>query len=456
MSTLQTVPALASKYKAAQAAQIDYAIERVSARWRTLGPRFDAGWTVIAAATTAIVVESQAAMAERAADYAPAVMAQTGQAVINPTESLAPETFAGSNANGLPVEYVLASAPIQAKTAVRDGATARQAVVAGGEWLALATNSLLVISALSAEKASMGVSGATGYVRVVNGGACIRCIVLAGKFYRWNTGFDRHPRCRCEHVPANRSLAEGWVSDPYAYFNSLDDAAQIKLMGSKGSAQAVRDGGDIYQVANARRGRLKGGRFTSEGTTRQGFAGRTMPAGYKRLTPELIYDRSVTYGWSREKYVDELRKYGYVTDRGQVAGGAIRGRVEGFGQLGGGGARKAAREAIEEARRTGVRDPLNRYTMTAAERRVYDARRRWEVAQSGRSPYTSPGFGNTPDPYGLGLNRGGVGTRPITRAERDLAKKDWEFYRSAYPEIAAIQEAAVRLGTSGRTAAIRR
>lgn len=451
---LQDLPTLARSYKDVQSAQADLAVEQLSARWRRGGPRFDANWTVMAAAVQALMVESQRAMVERAEVYVPAVMAQTSQRVES-VATLDLDAFSGATANGYPVEYALGTTPIVAKKAVADGASPRQAMSTAGSYLSGSIVNILMTSALSAEKASMATAGATGWIRVVNGGACIRCIVLAGKRYRWNSGFERHPRCRCQHIPAGMRLGSDWVTDPYEYFNSLDSSAQIKLMGSKGEAQAVRDGADIFQVANARRGLSRSGRFTSTGTTRRGFAGQRMPAGYRRLTPELIYDRSVAGKWSRERYVSELEKYGYITGRGQVSRGAIVGQREGFGQLGGGGARKAAREAIEEARRTGVRDPLNRYTMTAAERRVYDARRRWEVAQSGRSPYTSPGFGNTPDPFGLGLNRVTAGTRPITAAERALARKDWEFYSRAHPEIAAIQEAAIRLGTSGRTAALR-
>ncbi|MEV5542803.1 hypothetical protein AB0L13_38875 [Saccharopolyspora shandongensis] len=49
--------------------------------------------------------------------------------------------------------------------------------------------------------------GAAGHERVVRLPACDRCIVLAGKFYRYSTGFLRHPRCDCTMVPVSRA---GW------------------------------------------------------------------------------------------------------------------------------------------------------------------------------------------------------------------------------------------------------
>lgn len=434
---IQSIPQLASDYKAVQSAQIDLALEQASARWRLMGPRFDSSWMSISAAVVALLSESQRELAARAQVYTPAVLAQTGQRVPDVDFELDPEQFAGVAGNGVATETALSAVTIRAKQAVEQGRTPQGALVAAGQWLSMGVNTLLADTMRSAEATTLATYPTGGYIRVVSSSACIRCVVLAGKWFRWNTGFDRHPRCRCTHLPSTKALGSDMVTDPYALFNSLDDAGQIKLMGSRSSAQAIRDGADIFQVANARRGLSVSGRFTSEGMSRRGFAGGQLPAGYKRLTPDLIYERSRVGNWSRERTVEELSKYGYVTKRGQVGTGVIRGQREGFGQLGAGGKRKAAREAIEEARRTGVRDPLSRYTMTVEERRTYDVLRRAEVAASGRSPFTSPGFGQTPDPYGLGLNRAGVGTRAITAAERELVRRDVTFTERANPELVA-------------------
>jgi hypothetical protein len=72
--------------------------------------------------------------------------------------------------------------------------------------------------------------------------------------------------------------------------------------------------------------------------------------------------------------------------------------------------------------------------MTEAERRLYDAEQRWRMVQQGRNPFSSPGFGNTPDPFGQRLNTIGAGTAPLT------------------PEIAARVEADYRrwLSTGGQ------
>lgn len=449
-TTIQTLPSLALKYRAAQSSQIDLAIEEVSARWRRMGPRFDSSWALLAGAVTALVGSAQHQIAERASIYVPAILADTDQQAFDyPLAEPNPPSFVGFNRDGLPIASVLAVVTIRAKQAVGEGQSPREALTTAGDWLASSVNTLLADTGRAVEQAGLAAYPVGGYIRMVNPSACIRCVVLAGRWYRWNEGFDRHPECRCEHVPAGKSLGEGWLSDPYELFNSLDEAGQIKLMGSRANAQAVRDGADIFQVGNAQRGMSKSGRFTAEGMTRHGFAGQVVPQGYQRLTPGLIYQRANAYGWTRDRIVAELTRYGYITPLGQIPTGALRGQREGWGQLGSGGDRRnfgrstprvAARQAIEEARRTGVRDPMNRYTMTAAERRLYDARRRYETALSGVSPYTSPGFGNMPDPYGLGLNAGGVSRRPVTATELRWAREAYEF------ELAAKRALDRRLG----------
>lgn len=227
--------------------------------------------------------------------------------------------------------------------------------------------------------------------------------------------------CDCVHVASTvksrqGALDEGLIVDQYEYFKSLDEAEQDRIFTGKG-AQAIRDGADINQVVNSRRGMTRNGNFTTEGTTQRGWASKNLNPGQRRMTPELIYAMSR----SREETLQLLKQHGYLLPRGQVPNAP----TAGFGQMGAGGQRRAASTAVLEARRTGIRDPRNRYTMTASERRLYDALTGYETALSGISPYTSPGFGNTPDPYGLGLNRVGATTRPVTPRELATAERHY-------------------------------
>jgi hypothetical protein len=300
-----------------------------------------------------------------------------------PERFVDPAGFAGRASDGRSLEGLLWGPVPHVKTLIAGGVEPRQALKQGGKLLATITRTQVA----DAGRAAAGVDTATrrnvGYVRMLNPPSCSRCSILAGRFYRWNNGFNRHPRCDCVHVQTTSRAAaetEGLIHDPYEYFKSLSPEEQDKNY-TKAGAQAIRDGGDIFQVVNSRRGMKPGGLTTTEGTSKRGNFGRNGP----RLTPEAIYGK----GLSREATLKELERYGYILPGGQDPTGVIRGQVEGFGQLGRGGTRVGAREAVLRARETGVRDPKVRATMTAAERRVFDAQANWDAVRAGRNPFTN-------------------------------------------------------------------
>jgi hypothetical protein len=456
--TIQNLPTTATEYDRLVRRERLAAIAAIRRQWAKMGDRFDESWAMIQPEVVAIMRVAQFRIAEKSIAFVPAVMSATGQdptpreqVLVNPTE------FPGYAGDGLDLEEALALAPIRAKQAVRGqvveasydaltglhspaafipGQPVAEALRTAGSWLTATTGTILSDTGRAAESAGMAVSRAGGYVRMLTPPSCSRCAILAGRFYRWNTGFKRHPGCDCKHIPSSESLAEDLRVDPYAYFNSLDRAEQDRYF-TKSGAQAVRDGADLAQVVNARRGMTANKNFTTEGTTRQGNASRGLGPRQRRMTPESIYDQADKFGGNdpRGYALDRMREHGYILDAGQVPAGALRGQQEGFGQLGAGGQRRAASQAVLDARRTGVRNPNNRYTMTAAERRLYDAKRRYEVALSGRSPYTSPGFGNTPDPYGIGLNTGSASFRPVTKTELATARREYLAYLASRGQI---------------------
>jgi hypothetical protein len=175
--------------------------------------------------------------------------------------------------------------------------------------------------------------------------------------------------------------AEGFVTDPYEYFRSLPEKEQDRIFTAAG-ARAVREGADLSRVVNARRGMSTNGVFTTEGMGRRGFARQELGPRQRRLTPEGL---ARMYP-NRDDYLRALRQHGYLHPGGQDPLGSIKGAFyEGYGELGRGGTRVAARRAVEEARATGVRTG-SRYTMTAAERRVYDAQLQWKAVLAGRNP----------------------------------------------------------------------
>lgn len=177
---------------------------------------------------------------------------------------------------------------------------------------------------------------ATGYVRMLNPPSCSRCAVLAGKKFKWNSGFERHPRCDCRHIPSSEALMGDLTTNPDAYFESLPSAAElseqypdltVKMRREAGlysqediftnsGAQALRDGADMSQVVNARSGMSTaniGGRstvITTDGTTRRAAASMTRTGRNMsdRVMPETIYEIAT----SRADAIRLLKLNGFI------------------------------------------------------------------------------------------------------------------------------------------------
>ena len=306
-----------------------------------------------------------------------------------------PRAFgSGYAASGVSLQQYFAGASTSTLTNIRQGMSAVAAL--RSQTSALSTRAALGIAdtARQAAGADTTTRQSVGYVRVVSPGACKFCIVLAGKWYRWNQGFLRHPHCYCRHVPATQSVSEGMVADPMEAFDSMTSEQQDRTFG-RDSAQAIRDGADISQVVNARSGvapigsKARLGRavpdYTTSGNGNLRGLNRSwynLIAGTKpRLTPEGIYRRA----GSRDEAIQLLRDYGYIIPDEERAGfsrlNPYRQTIGGY--MGRGGRVKSQTAAFQEAVRTGVRNPNELATMTAAERRVANARLRYEHAMHG-------------------------------------------------------------------------
>lgn len=345
--------------------------------WGRLGVgNFDRAWATLGPQLVVLLAAAMERAAEESAAYVPVVTAQVG---LDPAQAgvVDAAALALTASDGRPLDTLLYQPVIAARTAMARGSDVRTALGTGQQVLDLIVATQVADAGRLAESVAIAATPAVGgYVRMLNPPSCSRCVILAGKWFRWNQGFARHPRCDCRHIPASENIAGDLITDPYRYFRGLDQKAQDAAFGPA-NAQAIRDGADIYQVVNA--GRRGAGLTTLEGVqSRRGFAaavlnGGPLPRGavpnMTRLTPEGIYRQAAT----REEALQLLRQNGYLLEQGQIAGGAIGGSAEGFGQLGRGGTRVGARQAVLRARSSGVRDPSVRATMTAAERRAFDA-----------------------------------------------------------------------------------
>lgn len=200
--------------------------------------------------------------------------------------------------------------------------------------------------------------GVTGWVRMMNPPSCSRCAVLAGKWFKWNQGFERHPKCDCRHIPAQEADYSDVRLSGDKWFHTLPTADElgakypnltVKMRNeagiysqedifTKAGAQAIRDGADLNQVVNARRGMQRAQLFgrdaftTLEGTTKRGLYGTSeaaKAAGYAgrnvgqrgavknymerrtrraRLMPETIYQIAD----DRADAIRLLKSYGYL------------------------------------------------------------------------------------------------------------------------------------------------
>jgi hypothetical protein len=351
-------------------------------------------WTELVRTLLPAVVAAQRRVAASGATYGAAALAAQ-DAYVPPRGFVNEAALAGYAADGRSLAGLLYSPATTTKIMIGRGMSPTAANRVGGMALDRILQSTVADTARTAAGIDIAVRPGCGYVRVLVGTSCPNCVILAGRFYRWNAGFKRHPGDDCVHVPTTQALSEGMVTDPYEHFRAMSEAEQDEFWGPA-DAQAIRDGADIYRVGNARR-RAKG-MTTLEGTGRDRRGRRAYGRGFAqglsggRLTPEGIYAQAS----SREEALDLLETHGYIIG-GQTPGGEIRGRYyEGWGQMGRGGTRRGARGDVEQARRTGIRAPGALPTMTAAERRLFNATAQWEQVLAGRNPLTRDGSGLTP------------------------------------------------------------
>lgn len=146
-----------------------------------------------------------------------------------------------------------------------------------------------------------------GCVRQTDGKACSRCMVLAGKFYRWNQGFLRHPRCGCTHTPVKEGESRK-AQAPRDLFDALSAEEQDRRFGKAG-AEAIRMGADMSRVVNARRGIGTAQMFGRQVAVTTTGTARIYRGPGPRLMPESIIAAS---GGNRDQAVELLRRFGYL------------------------------------------------------------------------------------------------------------------------------------------------
>ena len=104
--------------------------------------------------------------------------------------------------------------------AIRTGSSPLEALEYGRNLLVMLTSLAVMDTARQAESLDITSRPKVGYIRVESATCCDRCMILAGKWFRFNEGFLRHPHCHGRHVPCSQGMAkqQGWISDPMEGF----------------------------------------------------------------------------------------------------------------------------------------------------------------------------------------------------------------------------------------------
>lgn len=217
-----------------------------------------------------------------------------------------PAALVGITGDGRPLTAALMTPVWSALRLVTRGLPVVQAMAHGQAVMDLIVRTAIADAGRAADSVGMVARPAvTSYVRVVEGDACSRCIVLAGREYGVSKGFLRHPRCHCGMEPVTKDYRPEPTS-PESVVASMTDGEKKKTFGEAG-AKALDAGADVAQVVNARRGMTSAVAFgkrlqaTTEGTTKRGIAGRragdfqkqagrrTSVSRVPRLLPEEIF-----------------------------------------------------------------------------------------------------------------------------------------------------------------------
>lgn len=340
---------VALDHYADRAQLVDAAAQLAAQAWGRVDPdRILESWLAQLPDLTVAVSAAQAGVAAAADGYLDEVLDAQGLDTAA-AGSVRARAFAGVASDGRPLGTLLANPAIATLSAIADGVDIAQAMATGRSTLDMMVRTQVADAGRAADQVAMTARrSANGYVRVAVGKSCARCMILAGRTYRWNDGFPRHPRCDCIHLPTEIAKAGKLEQDPEAMYARMSATERTRAGFTKGDQAAIANGADINAVVNAHRGLYTttvGGRriqATREGTTVRGLFGRfevdgdgrlrertsaelesrrfgsrhIRAARAPRLTPEQIYRIA---GDNRAEAVRLLRRNGYIFGRGTAA-----------------------------------------------------------------------------------------------------------------------------------------
>lgn len=276
--------------------------------FRTVGP-----------AVVGLVAEGQREAARGSQEYVAAAVNLQGDSPA-PAGTVPPDAYSGYASGGQTLDFLLEHPAFQVQAFVSGGMAVADALGVGLHNLErMVATQIQDTARISTGVAMVNDRRVAGYIRVVSGSACSRCVILAGRWYAYSSGFLRHPHCSCTNAPVKDHVEP---QSPKALFDAMSPTQLRKAGWTEADIKAVSEGADIYQVTNAhlslRSMNIAGQQLqtTLAGSTRRGLAGQRLGAAKGkaavRLTPESIYAEAQRLGWSRDETLTQLKRHGYI------------------------------------------------------------------------------------------------------------------------------------------------
>lgn len=227
--------------------------------WRRMGGDWDASFRRLTPDLVSAVSLAQLDMATHSVDFTRKFLDQV-DLPDKPVAEIEPSAFIGYTSSGYPTENLMYGSVLASRTAaLEQGLNAPQSLKVGGSWLAGVASSQ--IADIGRAVTGVGIAarpGLQGYTRFLNPPSCQRCAVLAGRTYRYSTGFRRHPQCFPEGViasgPALKGATRRWYEGELTILTTAS-GQELPLTGnhpvltSRGwvAANLIREGDEVVR-----------------------------------------------------------------------------------------------------------------------------------------------------------------------------------------------------------------
>jgi len=286
---------IAREFHDAQAHLAALTAQGIAKQWSKVDPdNIMSSWTNQLPAATTIVTGGQRGAADLVDDYLTELSDAGG---FEAGEAIDAEAFTGVASDGRGLLSLLTQPAFTVLTSLSMGSPLDRSMAGGAATLDMIARTQVSDAGRAATAVGMAANRRfDGYVRVVQAKACSRCIILAGQFYAWSSGFKRHPNCSCVHMPCSREegAAFGRLHNPRSVYDSLTPAERQRAGWSAADQRAVHEGADLTMVTNIRG-------VTTSGAQR--YVGK--------LTSDQIFARAAG---DRDEAVRLLRQNGYLRE----------------------------------------------------------------------------------------------------------------------------------------------